>query len=371
METSIDFSTERWSRVKKDYTAWWRGELDRPLVSICTGGREPGRSKPALTGYGYLSFYDLKVPAEDIVDVIDYSLAQQRFLGDAFPSVWPNFGPGVVAAFMGARLENGKDTVWFHPSGKKEIADIHFPAQVDEGNVWFRRVSDIYRAAVSRWGGQVQLGMTDLGGNLDIVSSFRTGENLLMDLYDNPGEVKRLAWEAHNSWWAHFEALNRILQPVNPGYTAWTPIFSSEPYYILQCDFAYMIGPGMFDEFVRPELVATCHRLKNAFYHLDGVGQLPHLDSLLAIEDLKGVQWIPGSGQKSYEEWPDVYKKIIEAGKLVHLCNGDGPQGWRVIEKLADKLGSAKGIILIGWASPEDEKDVRRMLDRLGVPCAS
>ena len=51
----------------------------------------------------------------------------------------------------------------------------------------------IYRAAVERWQGSVIIGMTDLGGNLDILSTFRPSEKLLLDLYDAPGEVLRLA----------------------------------------------------------------------------------------------------------------------------------------------------------------------------------
>jgi len=39
--------------------------------------------------------------------------------------------------------------------------------------------------------------MTDLGGNLDILSTFRPGTDLLLDLYDHPEDVKRLTGEAH------------------------------------------------------------------------------------------------------------------------------------------------------------------------------
>ena len=364
----IDFDSSRWARIKKDYTAWWQGKLDRPLVSISMNNREPDRPKPKQPDRDFAAFYDLSVPAEEIIDCWDYSLARRKFIGDAFPSVWPNFGAGVIAAFMGATLQNGENTVWFHPKEQKEISDLHFPKTVDENNVWFRRVRDICKAAHEKWHGQVQVGMTDLGGNLDILSAFRPSERLLLDLYDHPEEVKRLSWEAHNAWWAYFDAINKVLQPVNPGYTAWTSIYSPEPYYMLQCDFCYMIGPQMFDEFVKPELSASCKRLKNAFYHLDGPGQLPHLDSLLSIPELKGVQWVPGSGRKDYEEWPEVFRKIQSAGKLLQLFNGSGKPEWQSIERVVHKLGTAKGIIMIGWAEKEDEPEILRMLDSLGVP---
>jgi hypothetical protein len=43
-----------------------------------------------------------------------------------------------------------------------------------------------------RFQGVVQIGMPDLGGNLDILASFRPNEKLLLDLVDEPEEVKRL-----------------------------------------------------------------------------------------------------------------------------------------------------------------------------------
>lgn len=44
-----------------------------------------------------------------------------------------------------------------------------------------------------------------------------------------------------------------------------------------------------------------------------------HLDQLLAIPNLRGIQWIPGAGQPEPEEWLDVLKKIRNAGKLCQL----------------------------------------------------
>lgn len=356
---AIDFTPERWKKIREDFCLWWSGELDRPLIQITLDGRNPGRPEPELPNYEFTSFYDLSIPAEAIVDRWDYNLSCRQFLGDAFPCLWPNFGAGVMAAFLGAGLENREETVWFHPKKDREIADIDF--EYDPNNVWLKRVKDICRAAIDRWQGLVQVGMTDLGGNLDILSSFRPGEKLLLDLYDHPEEVKRLTWDAHELWFRYFREINSILQPVNPGHTAWTPIFSDEPYYMLQCDFCYMIGPEMFDEFVKPELIATCNRMVNPFYHLDGPGQLAHLDSLLEIQDLKGVQWIPGAGSPPQSEWPEVYAKIRQAGKLIQLHD------CQALSTIADQFGSAKGIVLISNMPIDREEEAVELLERYGA----
>ena len=360
---SIDFTPARWERVKADARRWWEHKLDRPLLQFISGGHAPGRAEPALPAQWFHSFYDLSVPAEAIMDRWDYDLSTLRFLGDAFPVVWPNFGPGIAAAFLGAELRNSRDTVWFHPREEKPVADWRFA--YDAENVWLRRVADLTRAAVARWDGQVLVGMTDIGGNLDMLASFRPSEALLFDLYDDPESVKARTWELHEMWWRFYNFFESIQQPRNPGYTAWTSIFSDAPYYMLQCDFCYMIGPEMFDEFVKPELAASCRRLTNAFYHLDGPGQLPHLDSLLTIPELKGVQWVPGDGQPDIAHWPEVYRKIRDAGKLIQVFTGQYAGGAEIIDVLADQLGGAEGIVAIGYV--DDSEQTERILKKYGA----
>lgn len=357
----MPFVPARWDAVRSNYAQWWAGKLDRPLISITLDGYDAGRPAPALPAYGFHSFYDHSVPADAIVDRLDYDLQRQRFFGDAFPTTCLNFGPGVTAAFLGAELHNGENTVWFHPREDREVADLRL--KLDRREYWFTRIESLLRACSARWQGQVQVGMPDLGGTIDLVATFRPGEKLLFDLYDRPEEVKRLTWEAHAAFWESFAAFDSVLRPPNPGYSGWTPIFSESPFYLLQCDFAYMISPEMFDEFVKPELAASCRRLGNAFYHLDGAGQLPHLDALLSIPELKGIQWIPGAGAPDVSHWPEVYRKIRAAGKLVQVWTNQSEQGLRIVDILADQLGSAAGLVVIGF-HPRDREDEARALLR-------
>lgn len=360
---SIAFTPERWNKVAANWSAWWAGKLERPIINLRMRCRQPDRPAAAYPWQDFTSNYDESVTPEQIVDAWDYELAHFDFLADGFPQVWPNYGPGVIAAFLGGVLEKQESTVWFHPAQPVELADLKFAYQPD--NYWLGRLHAINQAAARRWRGQVQIGLTDLGGNLDILSSFRPGESLLLDLYDQPEAVKRLTWTAHELWWRYYQELQAAMQP-NPGYSAWTAMFSREPYYMLQCDFAYMISPEMFKEFVLPELAASCRRLTNAFYHLDGPGQLPHLDHLLSIPELKGIQWIPGAGQKPCRDWPEIYQRIRAAGKLVQIFGTVED-----LEILASKLGSARGLCLIGsvngGVNPEDEQFARSILKRYGA----
>jgi len=361
---SIEFSTERWQLVKDNSRKWWAHELDRPLIQIRVGGYEAKRPKPEIPWHHFTSFYDTSVPAAKIVDWWEYNLQSSRFLGDAFPHVMPYFGAGVAAAFMGADLFNGAEgkTTWFRPKRIKAARDLSL--RHDPADPWWPRVREICKAAGERFGGLVQIGMTDLGGCLDLVSTFRPGENLLLDLYDSPDQVKRLAWEAHDCWWDYFGQLDALCGPQNPGYSCWTSIYSQTPYYMLQCDFSYMIGPDMFDEFVKPELAASCRRLANAFYHLDGPGQLPHLDSLLSIPELRGIQWVSGAGQPEITEWPDVYRRIHKAGKLIQIFQRQSKAGMKALDIIADQIGTTKGIIMLGDVGRRGEEAAMKFLER-------
>ncbi len=361
----IAFSQQRRQQTRRSYAAWWAGESDRPMVPVCVTGREPGREPPRCRHRPRTAAYDLDgATPEEIVDAEDYHLRGLEFRADGFPQTWLDYGPGVLAVFLGARGEIAPQTVWFHPPGDEDVplGEMNFALQPD--HPWLRRIEAIISAAQRRWGSLVQVGMTDLGGAVDILSTFRPGERLLLDLYDHPAEVERLTWQIHHAWFAAWDRLNDRLQPTNPGYSAWAGIFSPRPHYMFQCDFAYMLGPEMFKQFVLPELSASFARVDNAFYHLDGVGQLPHLEMLLAEENLRGIQWVPGDGQKPCVEWVDVYRQIQKAGKLIQFF-GSIPD----LEKLVDALGSGKGIVTgVQQLAPPQYDQAAPILQRLGVP---
>jgi len=359
----IDFGLERWECIRKTYDLWWKGELDRPLVNMVLANRQPDRPRSTAPYLSQACCADLSIPVEDLIDTLDWSFSQLTYLADSFPMVnMTSFGPGVGAAFAGAILDNSTGGVWFHsPYPDRPIKDIHL--EYDPNNIWLTRIKDIGAAAMKRWQGQVLVGMTDLGGNLDILQSFLTAEGLLMELYDNPQEVLRLLWEEHELWHRWYEDINSVLQPINPGFSDWSGIYSDRPSYILQCDFSYMIGPEMFAKFVRPELEATCKRLHRTIYHLDGKGQLPHLDQLLAMKDLDGVQWVCGAGNGPEEAWPEVRRKIGMSGKKA--------QTWGsldTLQTLIEQAGTSKGIHHIAWwPDPADEAGARRKLAEFGI----
>jgi 5-methyltetrahydrofolate--homocysteine methyltransferase len=123
-----------------------------------------------------------------------------------------------------------------------------------------------------------------------------------------------------------------------------------------------MLGPGMFDCFVLPELAASCARLPGgAFYPLDGVGELPHTASLHAIPGLAGIQWVPGApgACKPAIEWLDVQQRIRDDGKLFQTWGGPDE-----LDALINAVGDASNTVVIGYGSIQDEARFRAVLKK-------
>jgi len=363
---AVDFPPERWDKVRETFRKFWAGELDRPLVLAQCRGRDPGRPMPEVPMPSQGNCHDFSWTPEQIVDRVDWDCSCRVYLGDSFPAFWTGYyGPGCICSFLGAEVHNVSGKVWFKPPRDVPIEDMHFEYEGD--NVWLRRVKDVCAAAARRWQGQVLVLMPDLGGPFDVLSMFRPGERLLLDLYDHPAEVARLAWELQDLFHRFYEDLAGAMQAERYGYSDWSRIYCEKPFHMLANDFCYMIGPGMFDEFVKPTLAASCRRLSNSFYHLDGVGQIPHLDSLLAIPELDGIQWVPGTGQPEGDHWPEVFAKIHGAGKKAQVMGG-----LEVFERVLKRLGGP-GPGIVNWEddaknfTPDEEPDVRRTLARMGV----
>ena len=325
---AIHFTREQMAEVTENHARWWAGTLDRPLMALTLYGAHPSEGKAKAPYLSQASCADFSWSPEELIARMDEDLSTLEFAGDGYPRVsFDSFGPGVLAALCGAKLDNSTGRVWFFPDKEREISDIH--PRYDPSNPWAERIKSIYRAGMERWDGLVVMSMPDLGGVMDVAATLRGTENLLTDLIDEPEEVLRLVGEIEEAWYAAYEDFSSILHKPSPdgtvmGWTDWAGLLSPAPSYILQCDFCYMIGDEMFRRFVLPTLRRDTERLENTIYHLDGIGELCHLDSILSLPKLNAVQWVYGEGKPGPMHWLDVYRRIRAAGKRMMLVGGIG-----------------------------------------------
>ena len=172
---------------------------------------------------------------------------------------------------------------------------------------------------MKKWRGRVLISMTAIGDGLDVLASLVGTQRLLYALVDEPEEVARLCREVYAVWLEVYNEFSSILAENNPAYVDWPGLLAAKPMYTPQCDFCYMIGPDMFDEFVLPYLKRTSELFAHTLYHLDGKGELIHLDKILQIDTMEAVQWQPGDGAGYGYRWIDVYRRIRRAGKRMHF----------------------------------------------------
>lgn len=336
-----------------NWEKWWDGELRRPLF-VVRENKEP-QTKPVLSPKNFTVQYGFDVPTEDIIKTETWKFSKFDYLADAFPVCWPNFGPGVEAVFIGGKGEVAEETVWFEPGKFKNVDIKEMSFKVDYDNAWFKRIKEIYKAGAEAWGGQVIQAMTDLGGILDVLASFRPGETLLFDLYDNPKEVKALCRNLNECWFDCFNHYTDLIRKASPGSSCWAGILSKGTCYMQQCDFAYMISPEMFEEFVKPDIAYAAERMDRSFYHLDGVGQIGHIRHLCAIPELDGIQWIPGAGQKPSDEWPEVLREIEAGGKKIQLFINCSDGVTKRVRRALETVKDPSCLMLMVYDCPENE----------------
>lgn len=350
---------EDWEQCKERFNAFWDGEIiDRCCIAI-TAPRIKAKSSPAELEEAENIIQKWTNSEYRINQFMNYC-TNTYFAGEAFPLFWNNLGPGVLAAFVGAKHIFAEDTVWFDsdPVIKdwSRISKINF----NKNSCMWQTLMDLTGYAYSNSINKFIVGITDLGGNFDIAASLRGTEELLFDLYDYPEEVKSLIEQIDNIWSECYEYLLSISNKNSQGISSWMPLWCKERWYPLQCDFSAMISPSMFEEFVKPSLIRESKFLDKSIYHLDGPGEIPHLDHILDIDEITGIQWTAGAGNANEgdEKWYPMYKKIQGKGKNLVLL-GIQPQ---CIEKLLGSL-SSRGLFISTHCSSEEE--VRELLKKV------
>ena len=174
------------------------------------------------------------------------------------------------------------------------------------------------------------------------------------DLFDSPAQVKALCDRVSELWFRYYAGQYDLVRDKMEGTSAWMGIWSPGRWYPIQCDFSALISPRMFEEFALPYLAEQCRWLDNAIYHWDGPGQIPHLDLLLQIKELNGIQWVPGAGNEptGSPKWFPLYRRILAAGKNLVLCEV-APER---VEPLIQELGP-RGLLIQTACRTEEEAD--------------
>ncbi|GAA0247222.1 hypothetical protein GCM10008922_05080 [Faecalicatena contorta] len=335
MEIDKVFSASRMAETKVLYDLWWEQKTERPVAGVMVKNRVPDLPKPKYPLLSQSNCNDWTIPLDGVLDAIEYELCSYEYIGDSYPLFRLDcFGPGIIAAILGAVLDNSTGNVWFKPGRIRKPEDLHL--SFNEDNPWFLRLKALMERASERFEGRLLLSMPDIGGILDILAVFRPGELLLYDLHDYPEQIKILCGQIFQCWKEIYTKFSEYLRMEEFGYTDWSSLLSSEPSYVIQSDFSYMIGTDMFTEFELPNLAGFCSLLPRTMYHMDGSGQIRHLEKLLKLPGLKAIQWVPGDGSPPCGHYRELYERIERAGMNIQIP-GDSMEQMAVVAQFLEK----------------------------------
>jgi len=330
---------ENWEKIKTYYKAWWNYEvLDKVPIWVAAPRDDP-QSREILSGNTIKIRREEKFNKEKVIEAAEKSFEATFFGGVAFPCYLPNFGTDVFSGYMGADIEfssvffpafawgaNMEESLpvswakWNNPI-LTDYSDLSV-IQIKDKNLYWQKTKEFMRYALERSQGKYLVGLTDIHEGMDSLAVLRGGPNqVCLDLIDNPEGVKeamKLLWKAVHKV---YEESYQITADKQEGTSSWINCWCPGKGYPVQNDFTCLISTSMYREFFLEELVNEINYLDYSIYHLDGPDALKHLDMILEIPRLSGVQWIPGARmeREGVARWIPIYRKIQAKKKAIQV----------------------------------------------------
>ena len=134
---------------------------------------------------------------------------------------------------------------------------------------------------------------------------------------------------------------------------------------MIQADLAFLLGGDDYDEYLHPLIVRESQAFERSMFHMDGPGFLRHVDKLLEIPSLNGVQWIPGAGVEPVGNWPELYEKVSSSDKLLQVYI-EGAQELPMAETILGHFSNPSRVCLIMSGRLEDKEQFTRFLEKHG-----
>ncbi len=343
---------ENWPQIKKLYQAYWaRQNEDRPLLAI-TAPKAPKQG--SLAEPSYSSQKERWFDTQGILERVNRQMQNTYYGAEAIPVFSPNLGPDFFAALYGVRLEFAQTTSW---AIYQEVDfDVYQGLELDLAGEYYQKMLELTRAAALDGRDKYLVGVTDIHAGADALVSLRGAEQACLDTLERPADFKRAVLELFSGFKLVYEELYRLAGSFQQGSTNWMNVWHPGRWYVTSSDFLALISNQMYHELLEEELLAQLDFLDASIFHLDGPDALRHLDSLLALDKLAGVQWVYGAGQPSAAHWLGVLQRIQQAGKLiqVHIVAEDLPV-------LLENLRPEGVLYSLGARSPAEAEDLVKL----------
>ena len=365
-----------WEETKEKFRNYWAHKnTGRPLM--CVIARRPeieqySDGTPVDGGYlgqicqgkyynmpDELMWKDMEDKYQDpqrIVDRYRFFCDTHAFLGESFPNLNVDFGPGSLAAYLGSEIGFKEDTVWFNKclDGWDGVPKLQF----DPENKWFKKHINLVKSCRELAGNDFYVDMPDLMENIDVLASLRGAQETLFDLLDEPEKVGERIQEVTDVYYDYYDRFYDAIKDEEGGnaYTVFQ-IWGPGRTVKLQCDFSAMMSPEDFRKYIQPSLRTQSENVDHVLYHLDGPQAIKHMDALMEIDGIDALQWTSGDAgpDGTLPDWDVIYDKAIAAGKSiwVKVYSGEFEDWIRNVDRLVKKYGSHSLFLLFPEMSME------------------
>lgn len=365
-----------WEGTKEKFTNYWKHKnTGRPLM--CVIARKPeveqySDGTPVEGGYldqicqgkyynmprelKWVDMEDKYQNAQRIVDRYRYFCETHAFLGESFPNLNIDFGPGSLAAYLGSDIGFKEDTVWFNKclDGWDGVPKLTF----DPENKWFKKHIQLAKDCRELAGNDFYVDMPDLMENIDVLASLRGAQDILFDLLDEGEMIGERIQEVTDIYYEYYDRFYDIIKDEEGGnaYTVFQ-IWGPGKTVKLQCDFSAMMSPEDFRRYIQPSLRTQAEKADHVLYHLDGPAAIKHMDALMEIEGIDALQWTSGDAgpDGTLPDWDVIYDKAIAAGKSiwVKVYSGEFEDWIKNVDRIVKKYGSHSLFLLFPEMSME------------------
>ena len=302
-----------------------------------------------------------------IVDRYRYFCQTHAFLGESFPNLNIDFGPGSLASYLGSEIGFKEDTVWFNKclDGWDGVPKLTF----DPENKWFKKHLQLAKDCQALAGDDFYVDMPDLMENIDVLASLRGAQDILFDLLDEPEMIGERIQEVTDIYYEYYDRFYDVIKDEEGGnaYTVFQ-IWGPGRTVKLQCDFSAMMSPEDFRKYIQPSLRSQSENVDHVLYHLDGPAAIKHMDALMEIEGIDALQWTSGDAgpDGTLPDWDVIYDKAIAAGKSiwVKVYSGEFEDWIRNVDRIVNKYGSHSPFLLFPEMSMEQAAYLLDYADR-------
>ena len=294
--------------------------------------------------------------AQRVVDRYRYFCDTHAFLGESFPNLNIDFGPGSLASYLGSEIGFKEDTVWFNKclDSWDGVPKLTF----DPENKWFKKHLQLAKDCKALAGNDFFVDMPDLMENIDVLASLRGAQDILFDLLDEPDMIGERIQEVTDIYYDYYDRFYDVIKDEEGGnaYTVFQ-IWGPGRTVKLQCDFSAMMSPEDFRKYIQPSLRTQSENVDHVLYHLDGPAAIKHMDALMEIEGIDALQWTSGDAgpDGTLPDWDVIYDKAIAAGKSiwVKVYSGEFEDWIRNVDRIVKKYGSHSLFLLFPEMSME------------------